>query len=121
LPAGAGSLDGRVAIVTGAAKGMGAEICLALAREGAHLALAAREVAPLGKLSGEIEKLGRRALVEGSFLQCLGGGANAGRSWRRVAGGAARTAGAPPAFRRASSASWRGSSSTVASTLGRCR
>jgi len=64
LPAGAGSLDGRVAIVTGAAKGMGAEICLALAREGAHLALAAREVAPLGKLSGEIEKLGRHALVE---------------------------------------------------------
>src|SRR5256714_9347719 len=43
---------------------MGAEICLALAREGAHLALAAREVAPLGKLRGAIEKLGRRALVE---------------------------------------------------------
>src|SRR5882762_1693697 len=58
------SLDGRVAIVTGAAKGMGAEICVALAREGAHLALAARDVAPLEKLSGEIEKLGRRALVE---------------------------------------------------------
>src|SRR5436305_5621911 len=58
------SLDGRIAIVTGAAKGMGAEICVALAREGAHLALAAREVAPLGKLSGEIERLGRRAFVE---------------------------------------------------------
>src|SRR2546425_11553360 len=43
---------------------MGAEICVALAREGAHLALAARDVAPLEKLSGEIEKLGRRALVE---------------------------------------------------------
>ena len=64
MPAGAGSLDGRVAIVTGAAKGMGAEICVALAREGAHLALAAREVAPLEKLSGEIERLGRRAFVE---------------------------------------------------------
>ena len=58
------SLDGRIAIVTGAAKGMGAEICVALAREGAHLALAAREVAPLEKLSGEIERLGRRAFVE---------------------------------------------------------
>src|SRR3989454_10789746 len=58
------SLDGRVAIVTGAAKGMGAEICLALAREGAHLALAAREAAPLEKIAGEIEKLGRRAIVE---------------------------------------------------------
>src|SRR5204862_6601803 len=64
LPAGVGNLDGRVAIVSGAAKGMGAEICLALAREGAHLALAAREAAPLEKLAGEIEKLGRRALVE---------------------------------------------------------
>ena len=58
------SLDGRIAIVTGAAKGMGAEICVALVREGAHLALAAREVAPLEKLSGEIERLGRRAFVE---------------------------------------------------------
>ena len=64
MPAGVGNLDGRVAIVSGAAKGMGAEICLALAREGAHLALAAREAAPLEKLAGEIEKLGRRALVE---------------------------------------------------------
>jgi NAD(P)-dependent dehydrogenase (short-subunit alcohol dehydrogenase family) len=57
------SLDGRVAIVTGAAKGMGAEICLALAREGAHLALAARERGPLEALGREIEKLGRRALI----------------------------------------------------------
>ena len=58
------SLDGRVAIVTGAAKGMGAEICLALAREGAHVALAARERQPLDALAREIDKLGRTALVE---------------------------------------------------------
>jgi len=58
------SLDNRIAIVTGAAKGMGVEICLALAREGAHVALAAREVAPLEKLAREIDKLGRTALVE---------------------------------------------------------
>src|SRR3989454_394855 len=57
-------LDGRIAIVTGAAKGMGAEICLALAREGAHVALAAREREPLETLARDVEKLGRRALVE---------------------------------------------------------
>ena len=58
------SLEGRVAIVTGAAKGMGADICLALAREGARLALAARDAAPLQELAREIDKLGRRTIVE---------------------------------------------------------
>lgn len=56
-------LDGRIVIVTGAAKGMGRDICLTLAREGAHLVLAARDLAPLDKLAKEIEALGRRALV----------------------------------------------------------
>src|SRR6059058_5280449 len=58
------SLENRIGIVTGAAKGMGREICLALAGEGVHLALAAREAEPLLALGGEIEAVGRRALVQ---------------------------------------------------------
>ncbi|MEK7385453.1 MAG: SDR family NAD(P)-dependent oxidoreductase, partial [candidate division NC10 bacterium] len=56
-------LADRIAIVTGAAKGMGRDICLTLAREGAHVTLAAREPGPLEALAREIEALGRRALV----------------------------------------------------------
>src|SRR5262245_9501716 len=56
-------LADRVAIVTGAANGMCHDIRLALAREGASVALAAREAAPLEALAGEITALGRRAIV----------------------------------------------------------
>jgi 3-oxoacyl-[acyl-carrier protein] reductase len=56
-------LEGRVAIVTGAAKGMGADICRALAAEGVHLALAAREAPPLETLAREVEHHGGRVLV----------------------------------------------------------
>jgi 3-oxoacyl-[acyl-carrier protein] reductase len=56
-------LQDRIAIVTGAAKGMGRDISLTLAREGAHLVLAARDVPPLEALAREAEALGRRALV----------------------------------------------------------
>ncbi len=56
-------LQDQVAIVTGAAKGMGEAVCLKLASEGADVTLTAREVPPLDTVAREIEALGRRALV----------------------------------------------------------
>jgi NAD(P)-dependent dehydrogenase (short-subunit alcohol dehydrogenase family) len=56
------SLAGRRALVTGAARGLGRAIALALARSGADVALGLRDRANDGGLVAEIEKIGRRAL-----------------------------------------------------------
>jgi NAD(P)-dependent dehydrogenase (short-subunit alcohol dehydrogenase family) len=58
-------LQDRVAIVTGAAKGMGGAISGALAEEGAYLVLAARERGPLGALARALGERpgGRRHLT----------------------------------------------------------
>jgi NAD(P)-dependent dehydrogenase (short-subunit alcohol dehydrogenase family) len=56
------ALDGQVALVTGAARGLGRAIALALAHAGADVALALRDVASGGELIAEIEALGRRTL-----------------------------------------------------------
>jgi len=55
-------LTGQVALVTGAARGLGRAISLALAHAGAHVALGLRDVAAGGDLAREIEGLGRQAL-----------------------------------------------------------
>jgi NAD(P)-dependent dehydrogenase (short-subunit alcohol dehydrogenase family) len=53
-------LAGRVAIVTGAGKGMGPTIAATLAREGADLMLCGRDLAAIGKVSEDMRSLGRR-------------------------------------------------------------
>ena len=56
-------LDGKKAIVTGAAKGMGAAITTTLAREGADVLLTARESGPLDRVAEQVRAMGRTAHV----------------------------------------------------------
>jgi NAD(P)-dependent dehydrogenase (short-subunit alcohol dehydrogenase family) len=55
--------DCKVAIVTGGGYGIGKGIALALAKEGADVALAARNEKALKETAGEIESMGRKSLV----------------------------------------------------------
>lgn len=56
-------LTGRVAVVSGAASGLGRAMSLALAEHGADLLLLDLNEAGLGATAGQIAQLGRRALV----------------------------------------------------------
>lgn len=55
-------LHGQIALVTGAARGLGRAISLALAHAGADIALGLRDVNADAGLTFEIRKIGRRAL-----------------------------------------------------------
>lgn len=55
-------LSGEVALVTGAARGLGRSIALALANAGADVALGLRDASTAGDLVAAIEAMGRRAL-----------------------------------------------------------
>ena len=56
-------LTDRVALVTGASRGLGKAMAIALAQAGADVALSARSSDRLKQVSNEIRKFGRKALV----------------------------------------------------------
>ena len=58
-----GRLEGKIAVVTGAGKGIGRAAALALANEGAAVVVTSRTESDLQALATEIEALGGRALV----------------------------------------------------------
>jgi NAD(P)-dependent dehydrogenase (short-subunit alcohol dehydrogenase family) len=62
------SLENKVAVVTGASRGIGRATALAFARAGADIVLSSRKVEDLEKAAAEIRQVGRRALVVGSHL-----------------------------------------------------
>lgn len=63
VPDSAGSLQGRRALVTGASRGIGRSVALALAAEGADLGLVSRSLPDLEVTAKEVRALGRTAVV----------------------------------------------------------
>ena len=57
------SLDGRIALVTGASRGLGASIAKSFARAGAHVVLLARTIKALEAIDDEIRSFGGAATL----------------------------------------------------------
>ncbi|HAY11267.1 MAG TPA: short-chain dehydrogenase, partial [Thauera sp.] len=75
------SLEGQVAIITGAGRGIGRGIALAYAEAGADIVCAARTLADVEAVAAEVRALGRRAIAvscDVTDLAQLGGVGDAG-------------------------------------------
>jgi len=62
------SLEGKVALVTGASRGIGQAAALGLARAGADVIVASRKLPDLEQVAGEIRKLGRKSLAVAAHI-----------------------------------------------------
>lgn len=65
-------LEGKVAWVTGSGRGIGKAIALALARDGANIALSSRSQDELDQTAMEIEKMGVKAIAISADAMSLG-------------------------------------------------
>jgi len=62
------SLKGKVALITGASRGIGQSVAMGMAEAGADLAIASRKVPDLEKVAEEIRKKGRKCLPVGAHV-----------------------------------------------------
>ena len=67
------SLQGRTALVSGASKGIGLEICAVLADAGADIVAVARDTEGLAAAKASVERTGRQCLTVESDLTTIQG------------------------------------------------
>lgn len=63
-------LSGKVAVVTGAGRGIGRAVAMALAAAGADVAVASRTLPELEEVSAAIQRLGRRSVCIAADMAC---------------------------------------------------